>query len=180
MPLKRFKQTAHTIARRGSGPPGYAMGTAWGNSGPRYSDAFQRQRSPNPIQLIEAYKSLIFACVEIVATNTVRVPLRLYAASGGGRQKARSMSKPRPITRRMYRRFQELPWVARSMGVSTLEDVEEITSHPILDALDNPTGEDPDDQDYFDRETWLGTLIRYVDVIGVAYVLPEGPRGRPP
>jgi len=179
--LKRFKSRLNSdaISRRGSGPPGYAMSSAW-MGGPRYSDAFQRQRSPNPIQLVEAYKSLIFACVELVATNTVRVPLRLYSASGGGKARARSMANPRPISRRMYRRFRELPWVARSMGVSTLEDVEEITSHPILDALDNPTGTDLDDQDYFDRETFLGTLIRYVDIIGVAYVKPEGPRGRPP
>jgi hypothetical protein len=180
MALKRFHSTAHTIARRGSGPPGYAMGTIWGSSGPRFSDAFQRQRSPNPIQLVEAYKSLIFACSELVATNTVRVPIRLYSASGGGKQKARSFCGPRPISRRMYRRFRELPWVARSMGVSTLEDVEEITSHPILEALDNPTGTDEDDQDYFDRETFLGTIIRYVDIVGVGYVMPEGSRGLPP
>jgi hypothetical protein len=179
MPLKRPKSQMASFARAGSGPPGYAMNAAW-MPGPRYSDAFQRQRSPNPIQLVEAWKSLIFACSDLAATSTIRVPLRLYSASGGGRQKARSYCGPRPISRRMYRRFQELPWVARSMGVSTLEDVEEITSHPVLEALDNPTGTDDDDQDYFDRETFLGTIVRYVDIVGVAYVKPEGPRGLPP
>ena len=145
-----------------------------------YADAFGSKRGPTPWQLIEAYKSLIFACVEINFHATVRVPLRLYSASGAGKPKPRSACEPRPISRSRYRQLRNNQAVARLMGNAGIEDVREITKHPILDTLDNPTGTDEDDQDYFDRPGFLGILVRYTDVVGLAYIKPEGGEGKPP
>ena len=147
-------------------PAGSNLGYAW-TGGPAYVDAFGARVSPTPPQLVEAYKSLIYFCVELIAKRTQRVPLRLYAASGRGLARPRSLCGPRPITRSLDRHLRQREWLPRSLA--SAERIEEITEHPFLDLLDHP-----EPFGYFNRRSLIGLVSRYVDVTGTAYLKPFG------
>ncbi len=144
-----------------SSPPSYFGSQTTYLAGPLYLDAFNAKRSPTPFELVEQYKSLIYACVQLNAFGVARVALRLYTDSQGGR-KPRDISGPLGIKRSMLAHLQRSGYLTRS-AVSK-EDIQEITNHPLIDMLDHP-----DSEGYFSREDVLGLIAAYCDVVGVAY-----------
>lgn len=170
---------AYRALTRSAGPAGYGMGVAW-SGGPLYADRFGAKRGPSPWQLIEAHKQIGWACGEYNAQGVSQQPLRLYAASGPGRSKPRSISGPRTVSRSTFEHLGRLAYIVRTFG-SDVRDVHEITGPevPILKTLGNPAEDPETGLRYFDRCTLIATLIRYLDVVGVAYLKPESPEGMP-
>lgn len=150
------------------------MGTAWGG-GTLYADAFGAKRGPTPAQLIEGFKQISFAAEQVIIGAMSRLPLRLYAASGPGRPKPRSYAEPRTVSRSEFRRLRQLGYLRRSLGGA--EEAHEIQNHQIIDSLNRPCVDPETGLSYFDRPSWMGTLVRYVDVCGISYVKPEDANG---
>ena len=156
-------------ASKASGQPGPPGGFTLGSTylgGPLFTDAFGSRRAPSPFQLIEKYKSLIYAMVAKNANARCRVPLRLYADASRG-SKPRSCCDPIKATRGVARRLSGIEYTR--VSPSAVDDVHEIRTHPILDCLDQP-----DPYNYFDRAKILSLVSRYCDVVGSAYFMPEG------
>jgi Phage portal protein len=170
----RSRLSAAWSALTRSGPPGYGMGTAWGG-GTLYADAFGAKRGPTPAQLIEGFKQVSFACEQVIVGAMSRLPLRLYSVSGHGQPKPRSYAEPRMVTALEMRRLSSLGYLRRSM--SGAEEAHEIKSHPLIDTINKPCVDADTGLSYFDRPSWIGTLIRYVDICGTAYVKPENENG---
>src|SRR5262249_47108638 len=85
-----------------AGPPSYFGSQSTYLAGPLYLDAFQGKRSPSAFELVEQYKSLIYACAQLNYLGVSRVPLRLYSDASQGK-KPRDVSGPRSIRRSIYR-----------------------------------------------------------------------------
>lgn len=165
-------------ADRAVPPGGFSVGTSL-IGGPLYTDAFQSKRGPTPWELVEAYKSIVYACVTNNISAVTRLPLRLYANTSKGKR-ASDASGPRSITPDTHKHIRSLPY-CRSLS-NRVDDIQEITNHPLIDVLDDPAV--VEDQkgfvSYFSREVWLGLIIAATDIIGTHYVKPDGPAGRPP
>ena len=148
-------------------PPGaFSFGTGWGWGGPYYSDAFASKRSPSPVQLVERYGRLIYAMAERNKNAVTRLPLRLYAdgsrAQGGPPRRA---CDPVRVSRSAAERF------ARSGQVSpaAVDQVYEVRSHGMLDALDRP-----DPQGFLDRCSLIGLMVVAMDILGGSHIVPDG------
>lgn len=151
----------------GPAPPGgFSLGTGL-FGGPLYTDNYGGRRAPSPWQLIEKYKSMVYAMASRNEKAVCRVPFRLYSDSSktnGG--KARSACNPCGVSRSMTRRFIERGLISRG----SVDNVEEIRTHPFLDLLDAP-----DPYGYFNRTALLSLVTRYNDIVGGAWLNPEGP-----
>jgi phage portal protein BeeE len=146
--------------------PGPASGTVGGaTGGPATADAWRFRRGPTRLQLVESYRQAVYACVEINAAVISAVPLRLYATTARGQARPRSYCGPRPADRLARAHLGSLPYAARAMAAA--DEVDEVTAHPLLDLLDDPNPE-------FDRPSLLHFISICLDVVGTAYLLPEG------
>lgn len=155
--------------QRAAPAAGAASGVLVG--GPLTSDAWLHRRGPSPLRLIEGFRQAIYACGEINAAVLSAVPLRLYAAAGKGRARARAFAGPRPVGRVQRSYLAGLPYVARSLAAA--EAVDEVTEHPWLDALADPNSE-------FDQASLLHWVVNCLDVVGTCYVRPDYAPGYPP
>jgi phage portal protein BeeE len=155
------------LTTRAPGPASHAGPTG----GPATMDAWRLRRGPTPSQLVESYRQAVYACAELNAATVSAVPLRLYAATGRGQAAVRSYCGPRPIDRLARAHLRSLPYAARALAAA--EAVDEVTDHPLLDLIDAPNPE-------FDRPGLLHFASTCLDVVGTAYLLPEGPAGLPP
>jgi phage portal protein BeeE len=148
-----------------SAPPGISAGSiGYSAGGPVWLDAFRSKRPPQPHELVNAYKAVAFACVQLNARGVARVPLRLYAKT------ARTQAPPRRSHRapsiRTERYIRSLPGLSRSLADDAT--ISEVMEHPFLDALDAPN-------DYFDGNLFLNFVCASLDVVGAAYMVPERP-----
>lgn len=167
--LSAISDSLDGLLSRSSGPPSYFGSQSSTIAGPTYLDAFQAKRAPAGWELVEQYKSLIFACVQINALGVSRVPLRLMTDRTKGRGgKPSEVSKPRSIRRGQYSHLCRSGYLART--TATYQDVQEITEHPLLACLDQP---DPDG--YFSRQDLIGLMSAYCDVVGVGYCKIDSP-----
>lgn len=150
----------------------YFSGGFGPTGGPLTSGAWLSQRAPSPERLVEAYKSICYACANINALAVASLPLRLYAVSGKGvGERPRSACNPRAVTRdRQLRHLRSVPHVARAM--TGADRIDEVTVHPLLDALDDPNEE-------FDRQSLLYYTGICLDVAGYAYWRMNPPAGLP-
>src|SRR5262245_21864903 len=94
------------VAMRRKAPPPSSFGAGWGG-GPLWVDSFKSRRAPTPYELIEAYKSLIYACVKLNAQAVARLPLRLYATTGEGQGRSKRLSL-KPVSRVTKHRLKTL------------------------------------------------------------------------
>lgn len=147
-------------------PAGSNLGYAW-TGGPAYVDAFGARVSPTPPQLVEAYKSIIYQCVDLIAKRVCKVRLGLYAASGKRFPKPRSLCGPQPVSRSHAHYLRGKSWLSRS--IAGADQIDEISEHPFLDLLDRP-----EPFGYFNRHSLIGLICRYLDVTGTAYLKPFG------
>lgn len=166
--LRRRVVTGTTKRKRDEtlGPPGgFTLGSTY-LGGPLFTDAFSSKRAPSPWQLIEKYKSLIYALVDKNAHARSRIPLRLYADGSRGKR-PRSLCDPIPVSNSIRRHLSGLEHTR--VSPSSVDQVYEVRNHPILDALDKP-----DPYGYFDRAKFLNLISRYCDVVGSHWIMPEG------
>ena len=150
---------------------GYAS-IGYGAGGPTFSDAFRSKRAPTPTELVDSYKAVAYACVQLNVKGVARVPLRLYATTGAGQQRPgrglRSISRSVPRDRDQYLR-QIAPSISRAVGTNVAGgEVTEIVEHPYLEALKRPNP-------FFDGWSFLAYLASCLDVIGSAYFVPVRP-----
>ncbi len=149
----------------GPQPPGhFGFGTQL-SGGPRFTDAFNSKQSPTPQQLIENYSALIYAMVARNRNAVTRLPMRLLADGSRVQGKPARACDPIKVSRAVGEKL------AKSGQISSaaVDQVYEIRNHPLLDVLDNP-----DPYGYFSRDKLIGLLCAYQDVVGSAYLVPEG------
>ncbi len=151
-------------------PGGFSFGTSL-LGGPQFTDAFQARRAPSPWQLIEKYKSLIYAMVARNRNAVCRLPLRLYADGSRVQGKPQRNCDPIKVSRAVAARL------VRSGQVSpaAVDQVYEIRDHPLLDVIDNP-----DPYGYLTRDKLIGLICSYQDVVGSCFIVPEGNGWREP
>jgi HK97 family phage portal protein len=118
------------LAEKSAPPGGFSMGYG---GGPWFSDGARFRRAPTPNDLIEQFKSLVYSCCWINANAVGRVPLRLYAVTKHAQQKVKWWNYPKQIKRATKARIKSLPYLAKA--VAGADEIEEITSHPLLDAV---------------------------------------------
>lgn len=145
-------------------PGGFSFGTSW-FGGPYYTDKYGARRAPSPFKLVENYQALVYAMVARKRDAVAKVPLRLYADGSRVQGRPRRSCDPIPVSRAVGQRHAR----AGRISAAAVDQVYEIRDHPILDALDKP---DPDG--YFDRTKLIGLLCAYQDVVGQAFLVPEG------
>jgi phage portal protein BeeE len=143
-----------------SGAIGYSAG------GPTWLDAFRSKRPPNPYELVNAFKSVAYACVQLNANGVARVPLRLYAKTS--RKQARPRRDHRALTTGRERYLRALPYLSRTLKSD--DTIDEILDHPLKESLDRPNP-------YFDGQQFLQHLARGLDVVGASYFFPDRPAG---
>jgi phage portal protein BeeE len=141
-------------------PPG-SYGAGWGG-GPWFSDAFRSRRAPTPHELIDAYKSIVYACVNLNANAVARTPLRLYAITKGGQ--ARPKCGVKGVSRATAARLKGLSYAAKAMAGA--QEVEEVTDHPLLDAVMRVNDE-------LDHIQLLLYTTMSLDICGNAYWWPS-------
>jgi phage portal protein BeeE len=148
-----------------SAPGGIAQGAiGYGAGGPMFLDAFKSKRPPQAWELVNSYKNICYACIQLNADAFARVPLKLYARTAPTQKRPRRTTRAVPIARERYLRNQ--PHLARALGPA--DAVDEVVEHPFLTALDAPN-------EFFDGNLLLNLICRQLDVIGSAYLFPERP-----
>jgi Phage portal protein len=151
--------------RTGPQPPGrFSFGTQL-QGGPKYSDGFNAKLSPNLNQLVENYGSLIYALAARNRTKTSSVPMRLIADGSRVMGKPARGCDPIKLSRSVGIRLAEQNMISSA----AIDQVYEIRNHGLLDTLDNP-----DPYGTFTREKLIGLMVTMMDVVGSAYLVPEG------
>ncbi|WP_435005168.1 phage portal protein [Tundrisphaera lichenicola] len=149
-------------------PSGVGQGSiGYGAGGPVWLDNARSRRPPTPPELVEAYKSVAYACIGINANAVARVPLRLYVKTGRDQARPRFWETRRieGFERKVLQRRIESSPVTRSMAHRG-EEIDEVLSHPLLDVLDSPNP-------HFDGNQLIQFLAITLDAIGTAYWYPE-------
>ncbi len=145
-------------------PGGFSFGTSL-LGGPQFTDAFQSRRAPSPWQLVEKYKSLIYAMVARNRNAVTRLPLRLFADGSRIQGKPNRNCDPIKVSRAVGARLAR----AGQVSSAAVDQVYEIRDHPILDVLDSP-----DPSGTFTRDKLIGIICAYQDVVGSCFIVPEG------
>ncbi|WP_422924477.1 phage portal protein [Singulisphaera sp. PoT] len=146
-------------------PTGVGMGAMGGYSGgPAWLDVNHTKRPPLSLELIDAYKSVAYACIRLNSTGGARVPLRLFVKTGPKDRRPRRAV--RSISRSMERRLRfdpGLEYVSRNLGAD--DTVEEVMEHQLLETLNRPNP-------YFSGHLFKLFLFVSLDVIGMTYIYP--------
>ena len=155
-------------------PTGLASGAVgYGAGGPVYLDAAHTKRPPLPHELVDAYKSIAYACIGLNAKGVAKVPLRLYAVRGPGqRAPRRRFRRAADKLQRRIRGLDDRPTLSTGLkrAIDTNDEIDEVMEHPLLEALQKPNP-------YFDRELFLLYTSASLDAVGSAYFFPERPAG---
>jgi Phage portal protein len=168
--VKLFENLGHAwkaLRGQGSRPPG-DFGGSWGG-GPFWSNTLRTRRAPSPADLIEAYKAISYCCANLNARAVSQTPLRLYAVTKKKhhRPKCATKSLDRPTIARICKAANHTKVLAGA------EEIEEVTEHPILDAL-NWINDD------LDRVQILHFTVVSMDILGHAFWWPYVGRRRLP
>ncbi len=147
--------------------PGALAGPQWTGGG--FVDAYQRNRSPTPNELLAELKNTAFTCASINAAACAAFPPRLFVATDRGQAaaKCRTRSLPRPAEERLRANRALPPAVTRAARL------EEVLEHPLLTLL-RKVNEAHNSFDLWELTTF------YQEVLGSAYwLLRFGPLGAP-
>ncbi len=154
---KRLKQDAV--------PPGrFSFGTQT-FGGPTYTDAFKSKRGPTLTQLVENYGAIIYAMVDRNRNAVARLPMRLLADGSRIQGKPSRACDPIRVSRDMGKGLAE----SGQISTAAIDQVYEIRNHPLLDVIN-----EPDPYGTFTREQFIGVMVAFMDVVGSAYIVPEG------
>lgn len=151
----------------GPQPPGrFSFGTQL-QGGPTHTDAFGARRAPSQQRLVENYSALIYAAVAKTSSAVAKVPIRLVmdGSKGQGGPPARCADGVKVSRSYAIRLAEADPGISKS----SVDQIYEIRNHPLLDVLDRP-----DPYSNFSRKKFIALLVAYMDVVGSAYIVPEG------
>jgi HK97 family phage portal protein len=147
--------------------PAVLTGGQW--SGASYIDAYRRNRTPTPNEILAELKNTAWTCASLNASVCASHPPRLYVTTQTNQARPKCLTKSLPAA--TEKRLRSTPHlVARTKSAQRLE---EVTEHPLLDLLVkvNPV------HNAFDL--WELTTL-YQEVHGAAYwLLDFGPLGTP-
>lgn len=156
--LHRINLAWSTLTAKAAPPGGSSAGSGGGSW---WSDAFRSRRAPTPAELVDSYKSLVYACVNLNANAVARTPLRLYAVTRAGQNRPRCGVKS--VSRIARTRLSQLSYATKAMA--GVVEVEEVTDHPLLDAVMR-VNED------LDHVQLLIYTVMSLDIVGSAYWWP--------
>lgn len=167
-PVKgRFRRDTTDLEGRPQPPGGFSYGTQL-YGGPLFTDSFDSRKAPSPWQLVENWIALPYAMVTRKRDGVAKTPLRLYCDGSrrilGGRP--RHVCDPIKVSRNVAVRHART--ISR-VSPSAVDEIYEVRNHPFLDVLDNP-----DPYGYFNRESLIGLMVCYMDVVGQGFIVPEG------
>jgi hypothetical protein len=150
---------------KGPQPPGrFSFGTQL-QGGPTHVDPYKAVRAPGLVGLIENYSGLVYAMVARNRDAVAKVPMRLLADGSRAQGKPNRACDPIRLDRSIGRQM-----AAKNLVSSAAVDqVYEIRNHPLLDLIDNP-----DPYGNFTRKKLIGIIVSLMDVVGSAYIVPEG------
>jgi phage portal protein BeeE len=149
-------------------PSGVSQGSiGYGAGGPSWLDAFRSKRPPTPSELVNSYKAVAFACIQLNANAVCKVPIRLYCRTAKGQAEPRFWKTRRlesqeknALRRRLY--AQKL-----TRDLAHIEDdIDEVCDHPLIRAMNRPNP-------HFDANSLIQLLVRQLDAIGTCYWFPE-------
>lgn len=123
-------------------------------------EGLSRKQATNA-QLVRAYKSLAYACMTRNASAIANLPLRLYVTTRRGEERPKVERAEVSANAAVFLRSLGKPNDRRQGHAK----IEEVTQHPILDALAKPNP-------FFDPQSFLTYLSLCLDCLGNAYVYP--------
>jgi Phage portal protein len=147
--------------------PAALTGSQW--SGTSFIDAYRRNRSPTPNEILAELKNTAWTCASVNAAVCASFPPKLYVTTRADQPPPKCLTKALPAA--AEQRLRATPHLAARTKAA--ERVEEATDHPLLDLLVrvNPV------MNAFDL--WELTTL-YQEVHGAAYwLLDFGPLGTP-
>ena len=105
-------------------------------------DAFGRNRAPLTLDLLRENLGTAYACANLNAGLIASTPLRLYVRTrpGDGRSRLARRGETSPISAKSFERLRKIA----ATSLSNAGDVQEVTSHPLLNLLNRPSGIDED------------------------------------
>jgi phage portal protein BeeE len=105
-------------------------------------DAFGRNRAPQTLDLLRENLGTAYACANLNAGLIASTPLRLYLKTrrGEGRSRLTQRGDTSRITSKSFERLRKIA----GGSVTNASDVQEVTSHPLLNLLNNPNRLDED------------------------------------
>lgn len=137
------------------------------SAGFAYTDVYRRQLAPNKMALVKAFEATAYTCANLNANAIACCNLRLYSRNKPG-QRTRFFP-----TASVNRKRKNYIADKLKLRLSTGEEIEEITSHPLLDLLNNPNSE-------LDGYSLFEVTQLFQEITGTAfwYVVKDG-IGRP-
>lgn len=136
-----------------------AQGGGYGGAG-LFVNAFRSRRQPTLPELVEAFRSIAYACATINANAGARSPLRLYVKT------RRGQSRPKCVTKALDRhRREHLRTKAAAMAAGA-SDIEEVVEHPLIESLTNANPA-------FDMNLLVYYWLYCLDVTGWFHAWPE-------
>lgn len=167
--------TDHFAPKTKGGAGGIAPSYGSSVSPNPYVDIFGKTPAPAPWALMRENLGTAYACVTLNGDLVAKTPLRLYVKTRNGERKSLFSSNGR--TKAISRHRMDRMTKALSMRDAT--DVEEVTSHPVLDLLQQPLK--VDDNSVGMDEYGLISLTQYCqEIAGRAYWYVEPGRFKLP
>lgn len=133
-PLSYYTQSVFTTDCNSSDPveckalPARLSGISSEYYGEGPFDYWRKQRSPSTSQLINEYKRIPYACANLNANGVASIRLRFYVKTAKNDRKHRLQN-----TRKL--KHVEIDHLSQKVGLKDFVDVEEVTSHPLLNVL---------------------------------------------
>lgn len=99
-----------------------------------FSDAWNKNRSPSPLELIRENLGTAYTCSTLNANLIASTPLRLYVKTRNGEGKSRLSirGETRPVSAKAWERLRSTKQIADA------DNLEEVKTHPALTLLDRP------------------------------------------
>jgi phage portal protein BeeE len=157
-------RAAQKRARQGAAAAIAAGSIGYGSGGPAWLDQFRSKRAPVDVELVEQYKAIAFACIQLNASAVAGVRCRVYCTTGPRDAPARRDVGPVPTRTLDYLR--KAGHVRAAMKGAT--QVNEVLEHPFVEALDQPNP-------FFDGSMLLHYFAACLDCLGKFYFYPDRP-----
>ncbi len=152
-----------------------------GSGGIPFVDAYNKTRSPSPIQLAQSLIGLSGACGALNAEGVASATLRLYVKTTRKNRKSYCIESGRTkdIPRRRLEKLAKTANGANFLRGAT--KVEEVDDHPLLDLLNKPNDVSDDDGVGMSLFHLLNMTQLYLESVGRAYwyVPRDGMGGTP-
>jgi phage portal protein BeeE len=144
-------------------------------------DVYGKNRAPTPIELVGELLNTVYCCATLNEGLVASTKLRLYVRTTRRKAKSFIMDRgdSRPINRRERTRLESLKSVGQL--VDSAGEVQEVTSHPVLDLLNRPNGNEIQENGVgLSRYTLFSITQLYLEVVGRAHwYVVRGKYGRP-